>query len=129
MKINFRQSTQGQRKVGANASHSHESFVVIAYFLYVDVIFAINIGLRCGVAVGNSHHTGDVLEVIVIINLHLRKTFKVNQMTTWGRIAMVHLIPWWRIDMADLMAQKFTKLICYNNNNNNNNNNNKASKY
>lgn len=51
---------------------SHISLVVVADLLDANVIFSVDKGLGCGISLGQSHDTGDVLEVVLIIDLHLR---------------------------------------------------------
>lgn len=51
--------------------HSHISLVVVAYLLDPDVILGINKRLCCGIGLGESHHTSNVLEVVVVFHFDL----------------------------------------------------------
>lgn len=51
--------------------HSHISLVVVAYLLDPDVILGVNKRLCCGIRLGESHHTSNVLEVVVVFHFDL----------------------------------------------------------
>ena len=59
------------RRVSAD---SRESFVGVADLLDVDVALAVDERLGGRVAVGHRHHRRHVLEVVVVVDLHLRNT-------------------------------------------------------
>ncbi len=52
---------------------SHESLVVGADLLHVDVELAVDEGLCGRVAIGDGHDARDVLEVVVVLHLHLQR--------------------------------------------------------
>lgn len=51
--------------------HLHISFVVSAYLLDPDVILGINERFCSGVGLSDGHHTGNVLEIAVIVDFNL----------------------------------------------------------
>lgn len=55
----------------APASYVHVGFVVGANLLDPDVVLGVNERLCGGVCLGESHNTGYVLELTVIVHLHL----------------------------------------------------------
>ena len=52
--------------------YSHEGLVVAADFLNMDIVFAIDVGFCRRITVGNGHHTGNVLEIVMVIYLNLK---------------------------------------------------------
>ena len=64
-------SSLHDRRVSAD---SRESFVGVADLLDVDVALAVDERLGGRVAVGHRHHRRHVLEVVVVVDLHLRNT-------------------------------------------------------
>ena len=59
-------------KTVISKSYSHKSLVVVSDLLDVDVVLAVDVGLRGGISVCNSYYASDVLEVIVIFYFHLK---------------------------------------------------------
>ena len=51
--------------------YSHKCLVVAANLLNVDIVLAVDIGFGGGVAVSHCNHTGDILEVIMVVDLYL----------------------------------------------------------
>ena len=65
---------------------SHVSLVVAADLLDADVIFGLDVGLGGGVGPGQSHHTGDVLEVLLVFNFNL---WERRHRLVWGVLQSV----------------------------------------
>lgn len=51
----------------------HVSLVVVADLLDADVVLGLDEGLGGGVGPSQSHHAGDVLEVLLVFNFDLRE--------------------------------------------------------
>lgn len=49
----------------------HVSLVVVADLLDADIILGLDVGLGGGVGPGQSHHAGDVLEVLLVFHFDL----------------------------------------------------------
>lgn len=64
---NFKLSVQDRRR------HSHVSFVIVANLLDAHVILGVDERLGCGVSLGQGHHAGNVLEVILTVHFNLRR--------------------------------------------------------
>lgn len=50
---------------------SHVGFVIVPNLLDAHVVLGVDEGLRCGVGLREGHDTGDVLEVVLIVNFDL----------------------------------------------------------
>lgn len=51
----------------------HVGLVVAADLLDADVVFGLDVGFGGGVGPGKSHHTGDVLEVLLVFHFNLQE--------------------------------------------------------
>lgn len=77
--------------VPVRGGHSQVGLVVVSYFLYVQVIFALDKRLGSSVRSTHSHHAGDVLKVVRSVYLHLphvRHALRHDPVTSYNQLLL-----------------------------------------